>query len=52
MYNDEDSHVSPASCPTDTSVIMKSEDRKETSGTIYFSVTEIKLLFHSLKNTQ
>lgn len=51
IQNDKQSHLSGL-MPTETFIIMKRRNRKETSGAIYSPLTVIKLLFHSLKTTQ
>lgn len=51
IQNDKQSHLSGL-MPTETFIKMKRRNRKETSGAIYFPVTVIKLLCHSLKTTQ
>lgn len=51
IQNGKQSHLSGL-MPTETFIIMKRRNRKETSGAIYSPLTVIKLLCHSLKNTQ
>lgn len=51
IQNDKQSHLSGL-MPTETFIIMKRRNRKETSGAIYFPMIVIKLLCHSLKTTQ
>lgn len=51
IQNDKQSHLSGL-MPTETFIIMKRRNRKETSGAIYFPMIVIKLPCHSLKTTQ